>query len=106
MYEWYFSQSFIGVTGIAHTKQKFHSIFGVNYVGHWLLTYLLLDILKKSAPSRVVNVASTRHYYAKEMDLTEMGENGIKFPFLSAYKHSKLGNVLHAKELARRLKGT
>ena len=44
------------------TKQGFNMVTGVNYVGHFLLTYLLLDLLKKSVPSRVVNVSSLAQY--------------------------------------------
>ena len=53
---------FAGTATIGQTKQKFHQTFGTNHVAPFLLTYLLLDLLKKSAPSRIVNVSSTSHY--------------------------------------------
>jgi len=78
--------------------------FAVNHLGHFLLTQLVLDLLVKSAPSRIVNVASTAHYRIT-LDFKDlMFERGYKI--MRAYSRSKLANVLFTRELARRLAGT
>lgn len=78
--------------------------FAVNHLGYFLLTNLLLDILIKSAPSRIVNVASSVHHYAK-LDFGNLqGER--KYRQFQAYSLSKLENVLFSYELARRLDGS
>ena len=74
-------------------------------MGHWLLTYLLLDVLKKSAPSRIVNVSSHSSSFAHKMDLTETDDFGNRFPNLKGYDVSKLANIFHTKELSYKLEG-
>ena len=78
--------------------------FAINHLGYFLLTNLLLDVLKKSAPARIVNVASTAHKYGK----LNIGEwvTGADYGAFSAYANSKLANVLFTYELARRIEGT
>ncbi len=78
--------------------------FATNHLGYFLLTNLLLDVLKKSAPARIVNVASTAHKYGK----LNIGEwvTGADYGAFSAYANSKLANVLFTYELARRIEGT
>lgn len=86
------------------TKDGFETQLGVNHLGHFLLTNLLLDILKKSAPSRIVNVSSMAYKYGEinRDDLnSEKSYNKYK-----AYSQSKLANVLFTEELAKRLKET
>lgn len=78
--------------------------FALNHMAYFLLTDLLLDVLKASAPARIINVSSEAHrgFKLNFDDLqNERGYNG--FP---AYGQSKLANVLFTHELARRLAGT
>lgn len=94
-----------------HTSQRtltadgYESTFAVNHLAHFLLTNELLDLLKRSAPSRVVTVASEAHRggslaFIDDPD-AERSWSGVR-----AYSNSKLANVLFAFELARRLQGT
>jgi len=78
--------------------------FGLNHLNYFLLTNLLLDMLKSAPAARVVNVASNAHYrgHVNFDDLqSQRGYYGM-----SAYSMSKLMNVLFTYELARRLQGT
>ncbi len=86
------------------TIDGFETTFQVNYLSHFLLTNLLLPILKKSAPSRIVNVSSVAHYGGHlNFDDLQM-EKG--YGVMRAYSQSKLALVLFTHELARRLQGT
>ncbi|CAI5659196.1 unnamed protein product [Oreochromis niloticus] len=73
--------------------------------GHFLLTNLLLDKLKESAPSRVINLASLAHIVGK-LDFEDLNWERKKFDTKQAYCQSKLANVLFTRELAKRLQGT
>ena len=75
-----------------------------NHFAYFLLTNLLLDLIKKSDAGRIVNVASGSHYQGK-IDFESFTQNKSYF-VLSAYGQSKLANVLFTNELAERLKGT
>jgi NAD(P)-dependent dehydrogenase (short-subunit alcohol dehydrogenase family) len=88
------------------TKDGFELAFGTNHLGPFLLTELLLDRLKQSAPSRIVNVSSRGHYRAGRIDFAALTRLTATRSGLREYNVSKLCNVLHAKELARRLEGT
>jgi NAD(P)-dependent dehydrogenase (short-subunit alcohol dehydrogenase family) len=88
------------------TKDKFEKTFGVNHLGPFLFTTLLLDRLKKSAPARIVNVASQSHYAPKRVDWTTVKRPTKSITGLDEYSLSKLCNVLFTRELARRLEGT
>ncbi len=78
--------------------------FALNHIGYYLTTLLLLDVLKASAPARIVNVASVAHFSGK-LDFADLQAKN-KYTGFSAYSNSKLANVLFTYELARRLAGT
>ena len=78
--------------------------FAVNYLAPFLLTNLLLDMLKSNAPARVVTVASDMHRGAT-IDFGDLQSERAYKP-LRVYCRTKLANVLFTKELARRLQGT
>lgn len=86
------------------TVDGFEMTFAVNYLAPFLLTNLLLDKLKASAPARIVNVSSESHEsgYIKMDDL----QLEKKYRLMRAYGQSKLALVLFTYELARRLRGT
>jgi retinol dehydrogenase 12 len=84
------------------TRQGFELTFGVNHLGHFLLTQLLLPKLLAAPHSRVVNVSSKAHYNASGIDFGSLREPPSVLRVLHAYNVSKLANVLHAKSLARR----
>jgi NAD(P)-dependent dehydrogenase (short-subunit alcohol dehydrogenase family) len=88
------------------TEDGFETTFGVNHLGHFLLTRLLVDRLRASAPARVVVVASHAHRGARGgLDFDDLqAERGYR-P-LGAYNASKLANIYFARELARRLEGS
>jgi dehydrogenase/reductase SDR family protein 13 len=88
------------------TPSGFELAFGTNYVGPFLLTGLLLDRLRESAPARIVNVASVGHYRAPGIDFEAVRRRSKSFTAFPEYCVSKLANVLHAQELARRLDGS
>lgn len=78
--------------------------FAVNHLAYFLLTNLLLDLLRSSRPSRIVNVASGAHRGAT-IDFDDIGGRE-RFSGWRAYQQSKLANLLFTRELARRLEGT
>lgn len=78
--------------------------FAVNHLGYFLLTTELLDLLKASAPARIVSVASDAHRMGRMNWDDLQGER--RYSAWQAYGQSKLANVLFTRELARRLHGT
>lgn len=88
----------------SYTKEGIEMHLGVNHMGHFLLTNLLLDVLKNSAPSRIINVSSSAHKRGK-IKLKDLN-NTEKYDPGDAYAQSKLANILFTRELANRLKGT
>ncbi|CAK9185048.1 unnamed protein product [Ilex paraguariensis] len=107
----------IMATPFVLSKDNIELQFATNHVGHFLLTHLLLDTMKKTAresnkearesnkEGRIVNVSSEAHRYAYREGIRfdklndQAGYNSVR-----AYGQSKLANILHANELARRLK--
>ncbi len=105
----------INNAGVMNTPDKktadgFEMQLGVNHLGHFLLSDLLLDALKKGAPARIVNVSSCFHDKAVGREgrivLNDLNFENRKYDGWEAYAQSKLANVLHAKGLAKRLEGT
>ena len=88
------------------TRQGFELMFGVNHLGHFLLTQLLLERLVSSAPARVVTVSSDAHYNARGIDWDALRRPARGITGLGGYAVSKLCNVLFSQELARRTEGT
>ena len=88
------------------TRSGFELAFGINHVGHFLLTNLLLDRLKKSVPARVITVSSRAHYRPKGLDFDAVRRRTRSISGLREYGVSKLANVLFSAELARRLEGS
>ncbi|CAD7688803.1 unnamed protein product [Nyctereutes procyonoides] len=86
------------------TADGFETHLGVNHLGHFLLTHLLLERLKESTPARVVNLSSVVHHIGKIHFHDLQGEKRYSRGF--AYCHSKLANMLFTRELAKRLQGT
>jgi retinol dehydrogenase-12/retinol dehydrogenase-13 len=86
------------------TVDGFEAQFGVNYLGPFLLTNLLLDTLKASAPSRIVHLTSMLHTQGTLDFDSFRGEKPYKASM--AYNQSKLANLVFSNELARRLEGT
>ncbi|HMV68176.1 MAG TPA: SDR family oxidoreductase [Myxococcota bacterium] len=89
------------------TVDGFETQLGVNHLGHFLLTALLTDRLVAAAPSRVVTLSSCYHDMAMgqegEIALDDLNFQRRPYNGWKAYAQSKLANLLHARELARRL---
>lgn len=83
------------------SEDKFETTLAANHLGHFLLTILLLDVLKQSAPSRIVNLSS---FVAKEGHINFEDLNTEKpYDKWKAYTQSKLMNIMFTYELARRV---
>jgi len=83
------------------TEDGFELQIGVNHFGHFLLTMLLLGLLKKAPGPRVITVASSSHYGGK-IDFERFRSDKGRYRGMAAYAQSKLAGVLFAAELARR----
>jgi NAD(P)-dependent dehydrogenase (short-subunit alcohol dehydrogenase family) len=93
------------------TVDGFETQFGTNHLGHFLLTELLLDTLKASAPSRIVCVSSVAHAGLRndpvaELRLEDLNFEKRRYEPTRAYMQSKLAIVVYARHLAQRLEGT
>jgi NAD(P)-dependent dehydrogenase (short-subunit alcohol dehydrogenase family) len=84
------------------TEDGHEMTFGVNHLGHFLLTNLLHDTMMRSAPARVVNVASEAHKMTNRIDLDDLDCEHHMYRFFRAYARSKLANILFTRELAVR----
>lgn len=92
-----------GARGLS--RSGFEIAFGVNHVGHFLLTRLLLPRLEQSAPGRIVNVSSKAHYDVKSIDWDALQKRTRSITGLPEYGVSKLANILFTSALAQRLTG-
>jgi NAD(P)-dependent dehydrogenase (short-subunit alcohol dehydrogenase family) len=94
------------VTERRTTEDGFEFTFGVNHLGHFQLVNELLPLLTSSAPARIVVVASDAHRFSKGLDFDDLQSTRGRFGAMkgmAVYSRSKLANMLHARELARRL---
>jgi len=92
--------------GRGRTPSGFELAFGVNHIGHFLLTRLLLQRIRTSAPARIVTVASRAHYRATGLQWETLREPTRSSTGITEYSNSKLANVLFSAELARQLHGS
>ena len=97
-----------GIAGTrALSRDGFDLTYATNHIGPFLLTSLLLPAVQRSSQGRVVNVSSVAHFTAKRIDWSPLGRRTEpKRSRFADYAVTKLMNVLHAKELGRRLAGT
>jgi NAD(P)-dependent dehydrogenase (short-subunit alcohol dehydrogenase family) len=86
------------------TSEGLETQFAINHLSHFILTNLLLDIIKSSAPARIINTSSGLHRRAK-IDFDNL-QAEKRYKHMRVYGQTKLENVLFTKELARRLEGT
>ena len=95
----------VGNSQFKRTTEGFDATFATNHLSYFLLTNLLLDVLKDSAPARIVNVASEAHRgMTLNFDDLQSEHNWGTMGF-NAYGRSKLMNILFTRELAKRLEG-
>ncbi len=87
---------------LGYTPEGIERTFGINHVGTFLLTNLLLDLLAKGTEPRIITVSSDAHKWAK-WDINDV-LRPKKFESLRAYANSKLANILFANELAKHVK--
>ena len=91
------------------TKQGFNIVMSVNYIGPFLMTHLLLEKLKKSAPSRIISMTSHVPFMVdaipcknrRSLDLTAMDEQGNRFPNLNDKQDSRVYSVMMIRELSK-----
>jgi retinol dehydrogenase 12 len=89
----------------SETSDGIETTFAVNHLAYFLLTNLLLERIRASAPARIVNVASDAHRMGGALDFEDLGA-AKRFSAMSVYGRSKLANLLFTRELARRLAGS
>jgi retinol dehydrogenase-12 len=86
------------------TEDGYEEMFAVNHLAPFLLTNLLLPVIKESAPARIVNVASHGHTFVKNMGFDDL-QAERQFKTFKVYGRSKLANILFTRELSSRLQG-
>lgn len=100
----------INNAGIMATPRKltvdgFEQQLAVNHLGHFLLTNLLLERLKQSAPSRIITVSSAAHIFGR-INKNDLNSEKHYSKFFGAYAQSKLANILFTRKLSELLKDT
>jgi NAD(P)-dependent dehydrogenase (short-subunit alcohol dehydrogenase family) len=93
------------LTERAETVDGYEATFAINHLGPFLLTNLLLQRIASSAPSRIVNVASTAHNAARKGIPFDDLQSATNYRGMRVYGQSKLANILFTLELARRFEG-
>ena len=93
-----------GFTGRRESVDGLEMTFAVNYLAPFLLTNVLLNVLKNSTPARIMNVDSDNHRFVR-LDMQDL-QLQHRYGFLRAYGRSKLALLLFTYELARQLHGT
>ena len=95
---------------VQRTKDGLEMTIGVSYFGHFLLTELLLDVLKKTEASRMAIVSSVVHAGNEknrhDVHLDDLNYQNREYNNFAAYGEAKVATILYALELADRLKGT
>jgi len=91
---------------VALSADGIEMTLATNHLGPALLTLLLLDLLKASAPSRIINVSSTEAQRPPRLDMNDLQFERRKYGGIAAYRQSKLLMNTFTFELARRLAGT
>ena len=89
----------------SETTDGIETTFAVNHLAYFLLTNLLLERIRSSAPARIVNVASEAHRMSGALDFDDLGSSK-RYAAMGVYGRSKLANLLFTRELARRLAGS
>jgi NAD(P)-dependent dehydrogenase (short-subunit alcohol dehydrogenase family) len=85
------------------TEDGLEKTFATNYLGHFLLTHLLIDTIKASAPSRIINVASMHNGIKINFEDLQTTKN---YSFMKAVGPTKLGMIMFTQSLAKKLEGT
>lgn len=88
------------------TENGYESTFAVNHLGYFSLTLQLLDMVKASDYSRIVNVASSSNYKVKKLEIEDYNWERRKYRLLTAYAESKIYNIMFTFLLAEKLKDT
>jgi len=88
------------------TRDGFEAHFGINHLGHFLLTVRLLDRIRASAPARIVNLSSeAMHFASLTPELSDLDWKLRRYSGWRSYGDSKLMNLMFTNELNRRLEG-
>jgi len=87
------------------SEDDIEKTFALNHLSYFMVAGLLMDLIEKSKPARIINVASGAHKGVRRIRFGDIGFQKVYVPFFS-YAQSKLANIMFTYELADRLKGT